>query len=140
MRAPVLPRTLVGRIVGGSLVAAVVASAALVVLLVSLFGLRHSIGEETHSNDTVNAALVLEGRVSTYESALHAYLLTTNRGLLRQGLRQLASSWYIVMFQLPLLAPLAWQAGLGRLWPEYLARREGVQEPHPNPTQTADGS
>ena len=55
---------------------------ALVVLLVSLLGLRHSIGEEPHSNDTVNAALVLEGRVSTYESALHAYLLTTNRGFL----------------------------------------------------------
>jgi signal transduction histidine kinase len=82
MTPRILPRTLVGRIVGGSLVAAAVASVALVVLVVSLLGLRHSIGEETHSNDTVNAALVLEGRVSTYESALHAYLLTTNRGFL----------------------------------------------------------
>src|SRR6185437_14721025 len=44
--------------------------------------LRRSIDQETHSNDTVNAALVLEGRVSTFESALHAYILTTNKGFL----------------------------------------------------------
>lgn len=92
----------------------------------------------------------LQGRIASYTSIsgpcldhaahwMRKRLLTTDAGLLRQGLGQLASSWYIVMFQLPLLAPLIWQAGLGRLWPQYLEKREGVREPHPNPTQTTDG-
>lgn len=93
----------------------------------------------------------LRGRLLSYSSIsgpcldhaahwMRKRLLTTDPGLLRQGLGQLASSWYIVMFQLPLLAPLAWKAGLGRLWPQYLETREGVREPHPNPTQTEDGA
>jgi len=56
-----------------------------------------------------------------------------------QVLKQLASSWYITFFQLPVLAPAGWEAGFGKLWPAYLAKREGVRESTPNPTQTADG-
>ncbi|PQA49411.1 alpha/beta fold hydrolase [Amnimonas aquatica] len=92
----------------------------------------------------------LQGRILSYttisgpclDHAAHwmrRRLLTTQPGLLRQGLGQLASSWYIVMFQLPLLAPTLWQTVLGRLWPAYLEHREGVKESTPSPTQTADG-
>lgn len=61
--------------------------------------------------------------------------------LARQGqaLRQLASSWYVSMFQLPVLPELIWRTAMGRLWPVFLRRVEGVTEPHPNPTQTRDG-
>ncbi|MGH3048613.1 MAG: sensor histidine kinase, partial [Gaiellaceae bacterium] len=76
------PKTLVGRILGGSVLAAVLTAAALAVLLVTLIGLRRSIDQETHSNDTVAAALILEGKVSSFQSALHGYLLTTNRRFL----------------------------------------------------------
>lgn len=92
----------------------------------------------------------LKGRILSYttlsgpclDHAAHwmrKRLLTTDPGLLGQGLKQLASSWYIVMFQLPLLAPTLWQAGLGKLWPTYLEKREGVRESAPNPTQVDDG-
>jgi pimeloyl-ACP methyl ester carboxylesterase len=40
--------------------------------------------------------------------------------------RQLAKSWYIGVFQLPLLAPAAWRWGLARRWPGVLQRAEGV--------------
>jgi len=56
-----------------------------------------------------------------------------------QVMKQLFSSWYIVFFQLPGLAPAAWEAGFGKLWPTYLEKREGVRESEINPTQTADG-
>ena len=54
-------------------------------------------------------------------------------------LGQLASSWYILMFQLPWLAPALWDAGLGKAWPRMLEKREGVFDATVNPTQTADG-
>ena len=54
-------------------------------------------------------------------------------------LGQLASSWYILMFQLPWLAPALWDAGLGKVWPKMLEKREGVIDAAINPTQTADG-
>lgn len=57
----------------------------------------------------------------------------------RQALRQLMSSWYILFFQLPLIPPLTWRLGVGKLWPQYLEKREGVREAEPNPTQTKDG-
>lgn len=92
----------------------------------------------------------LRGRIASYSTIsgpcldhaghwMRKRLLSTDPALLKQGLGQLASSWYIVMFQLPLLAPTLWQAGLGKLWPTYLAKREGVHESTPNPTQVADG-
>lgn len=54
-------------------------------------------------------------------------------------MKQLLSSWYIGFFQLPVLPKAGWDAGFGKLWPTYLARREGVVEHEPNPTQTEDG-
>lgn len=50
------------------------------------------------------------------------------RGATKGGgrLRQLARSWYIGFFHLPLLAPLGWRLGLGRRWPSILKRREGI--------------
>lgn len=53
--------------------------------------------------------------------------------------KQLLSSWYIGFFQLPVLPAAAWAAGVGRYWPTFLHKREGVVEPLPNPTQTEDG-
>lgn len=55
-------------------------------------------------------------------------------------LQQLASSWYIGFFQLPVLPAAGWRAGFGKLWPTYLETREGVAEAEPNPTQVADGA
>lgn len=55
-----------------------------------------------------------------------------------QLLRQLGRSWYIVMFQMPWLAPVAWKTLLGRRWTSVLRRLEGVSA-EPTPTQTDDG-
>ena len=55
-------------------------------------------------------------------------------------LRQLGSSWYVMFFQLPVLAPLLWKTVLANRWTEYLANVEGVIEPDTNPTQVKDGS
>ena len=56
-----------------------------------------------------------------------------------QVARQLSSSWYAVLFQLPTLAPAAWKGGLDRLWPRLLKQLEGLPEAPVNPTQTRDG-
>lgn len=92
----------------------------------------------------------LRGRILSYSTLsgpcldhaahwMRKRLLSTNPALLTQGIKQLGSSWYIVMFQLPLLAPTLWKRGFGKLWPVYLEKREGVRESRPNPTQTEDG-
>jgi len=52
---------------------------------------------------------------------------------------QLLHSWYIGAFQLPLLAPTAWKAGLDKLWPSVLEHLEGIRG-EPAPTQRRDGS
>ena len=54
-------------------------------------------------------------------------------------IRQVISSWYVGFFHLPVLAPTAWQNGLGKLWPQYLKHREQVAEPEFNPSQSKDG-
>ncbi|HET8802486.1 MAG TPA: alpha/beta fold hydrolase [Marinobacter sp.] len=53
--------------------------------------------------------------------------------------QQLARSWYVAFFQLPLLPELAWRAGLDRAWPSLLSRREGVTKAHTNTHQRSDG-
>lgn len=58
---------------------------------------------------------------------------------LAQVAGQLAHSWYIGAFHLPVLAPGLWKAGLDRVWPSVLARLEGVPATV-NPTQKADGA
>ncbi|MEE4249389.1 MAG: alpha/beta fold hydrolase [Alcanivoracaceae bacterium] len=57
----------------------------------------------------------------------------------RKAFKQLLSSWYIVFFQLPVIPPLSWKLGLGKWWPLYLEKREGVREAEANPYQTKDG-
>lgn len=54
-------------------------------------------------------------------------------------LNQIAHSWYILLFQFPLLAPLLWQAGLGNAWPTLLKHLEGISDAPASPTQTDDG-
>lgn len=54
-------------------------------------------------------------------------------------LTQVAHSWYIALFQLPLLGPGAWQLGLDKQWPRILKKIEGVEESGPNLTQRKDG-
>ena len=56
----------------------------------------------------------------------------------QQLLRQLARSWYMLAFQLPLLAPTAWSLGVGRSWPRIMKTLEGMTVDS-SPTQTADG-
>ena len=56
------------------------------------------------------------------------------RALAGQGLK----SWYIAVFQLPVLPALAWRTVLPRRLPKVLARLEGVA-PRPAPTLAADG-
>ncbi len=51
---------------------------------------------------------------------------------------QAVHSWYIGMFHLPVAAPLAWEAGLDKLWPTLLQRMEGVSG-DVNPSQRKDG-
>ena len=60
----------------------------------------------------------------------------------RKALRQLVSSWYIMLFQLPVLPPLAWQLGVGRLWPVMLEKVEGIADAtaaEDAETRTTDG-
>lgn len=54
-------------------------------------------------------------------------------------LRQLASSWYVFLFQLPLLPEIIWKAGLDRVWPDYLKKQEQVADARFSPLQKADG-
>lgn len=56
---------------------------------------------------------------------------------LRRMLTQLRQSWYIAMFQLP-GAPLAWNLGVARLWPQVLLKTEGLRVPA-SPSQLKDG-
>lgn len=53
---------------------------------------------------------------------------------------QIAHSWYVGAFHLPVLGPNLWKVGLDKLWPGLLSRIEGIAEPDINPTQRADGS
>lgn len=49
------------------------------------------------------------------------------------------NSWYIAMFQLPVLPELVWRF-IGPRWSTFLAKVEGVTEPETNPSQTDDGA
>lgn len=68
---------------------------------------------------------------------LRERLLSTSPENLKKALRQLAHSWYIMAFQLPMLAPATWRV-LGRFWPQVLKRTEHIEAPLA-PTQTRDG-
>lgn len=53
--------------------------------------------------------------------------------------RQLAMSWYIGAFQLPLIAPAVWRFYLARRWPQLLRDVEGVPTRQGLPAATLDG-
>ncbi|KGD63311.1 short chain dehydrogenase [Alcanivorax nanhaiticus] len=53
-------------------------------------------------------------------------------------LNQLSHSWYIGAFQLPVLAPTLWKAGLAKAWPGVLKRTENL-DIEPSPSQLKDG-
>jgi pimeloyl-ACP methyl ester carboxylesterase len=55
-----------------------------------------------------------------------------------QLVRQFGHSWYVMLFQLPAVAPAVWRLALGRRWTGILSNLEGI-EAEPNPTQTEDG-
>jgi pimeloyl-ACP methyl ester carboxylesterase len=59
---------------------------------------------------------------------------------LAQTAAQLAHSWYIGFFHLPVLPSAVWRAGLAARWGSLLARAEGVtpRPGHPQPTLRAD--
>lgn len=58
---------------------------------------------------------------------------------IKQAVRQLTHSWYIGLFQLPLIAPTLWRSGLAKHWTSWLAWREGVSA-LPSATQASDGA
>lgn len=92
----------------------------------------------------------LQGRIISYSSVsgpcldhmgfwMRKHLFSTSPVAVLKAIRQLFSSWYIVFFQLPILAPLLWRVFVAASWPAFLRLREGVKEPEDNPTQANDG-
>ncbi len=92
----------------------------------------------------------MKGRIASYTcisgpSLDHAghwmkkRLMSGSPKQMAQVARQLAHSWYIGMFHLPVLAPAAWKMGLDKRWPAILQKTEGFK-PEPNETQALDGS
>jgi pimeloyl-ACP methyl ester carboxylesterase len=59
----------------------------------------------------------------------------TPRNLTELG-RQFSMSWYIGVFQLPVLAPAVWRLRLARRWPQMLRALEGVPPRDGYPAQT----
>lgn len=54
-------------------------------------------------------------------------------------LSQFASSWYVFLFQVPVVPEMIWKAGLDRLWPDYLKRYEQVSDASFSYAQKEDG-
>jgi pimeloyl-ACP methyl ester carboxylesterase len=86
----------------------------------------------------------LQGRIASFTSCSGPCLDHAARAL-REGprrwgatLRQALSSWYILFFHIPMLPEWNWKFWLGRSWPFWLRRTEGLHAPV-NHTQTADG-
>ncbi len=86
----------------------------------------------------------LAGRIARYTSISgpgldHVGHQLRARGVSAATLRQLAASWYMGAFHLPLLAPAVWRLGLARHWPRVLARIERKPGHAPQATQLRDG-
>lgn len=90
---------------------------------------------------------VLEGRILSYTTlsgpSLDHAALTLRKQFKQQSkaatLKQLAKSWYIAGFHLPLIAPLSWKLFLGKNWHQVVDRLENTAGLPENPTQTTDG-
>jgi len=91
-----------------------------------------------------------EGRIASFTSIsgpcldhvghwMRSGLLSADPRRWGKVLGQLMHSWYIGLFQLPLIAPTAWRLGVGRHWPRVLERLEGMAEAPRIATQTSDG-
>ncbi|MCG7198239.1 alpha/beta fold hydrolase [Marinobacter pelagius] len=96
------------------------------------------------------AAGPLQGRILSYSSISGpcldhvGYWLREQATDLRGGgtarvFRQLASSWYVFLFQVPVLPETLWRLGLDRLWPGILKRYEGVADARFSELQKGDG-
>ncbi|MDO9452885.1 MAG: alpha/beta fold hydrolase [Stagnimonas sp.] len=86
----------------------------------------------------------LKGRISHFTTISGPSLDHIGHALRAQGLsrrtpRELAASWYIGAFHLPLLGPAVWKLGLARQWPRVLARIEGLPSAARHSTQLRDG-
>lgn len=86
----------------------------------------------------------LAGRISGFTSISgpcfdHVGHQFHQRGLSRATLRQLAASWYMAAFHLPMLAPTLWRLGLARHWHRVLSRLERQPGLKPQPSQSRDG-
>ena len=86
----------------------------------------------------------LAGRISGFTSISgpcfdHIRHQLHQRGLSKTTLRQLAASWYMAAFHLPLLAPAVWRLGLARHWHRVLGRLERQAGLRPQPSQRRDG-
>ena len=86
----------------------------------------------------------LQGRISGYTTISGPSLDHIGHALRAQGLsrrtpRELAASWYVGAFHLPLLGPAVWKLGLARYWPRVLARIEALPKPAAHATQLRDG-
>lgn len=57
----------------------------------------------------------------------------------RKLFKQLAHSWYVFGFHLPLLGPGLWTLGGEKLWPQFLKHIEGISGAHISASQVADG-
>lgn len=69
---------------------------------------------------------------------MREHLLSASPDAIGKALNQLAHSWYIMMFQLPLVAPTIWRT-LGQYWPQVLKRTERIDAPL-SPSQKKDGA
>lgn len=92
----------------------------------------------------------LQGRIRSYTSIsgpcldhvgfwIRKQLSTPGLSGAAKVLQQLTNSWYIFLFQLPVIPELAWRAGLDRLWPGYLRHHEHIADARFNAAQKADG-
>lgn len=91
----------------------------------------------------------LDGRIASYTSMSGPSLdhvamwMRARRRLepaaLRALLRQGAKSWYVALFQAPVLAPTGWRTFVPRGFARYLREVEGVTAGHPAPTLATDG-
>lgn len=99
--------------------------------------------------EAVGAAGALQTRILSFTSIsgpcidhvafwLRDHSLDFRHGGAIRVARQLASSWYVFLFQLPGLAERLWHSGLDRRWPDWLAR-DGVEGVDVSPFQQADG-
>ena len=113
----------------------------------------HLVGHDWGSIQSWEAVTTprLAGRIASYTSMsgpsldhagmwLRARLASRSATDKAAVLKQLAHSWYIGAFHLPVLAPALWKVAGNALWPAMLARVEGIRDATANPTQAEDGA